>query len=78
MAKSPFTRSAWPQLPKNDGNWSKIIGGLQNFEKEFLYAKKLPFHGLKISVLPLERIVKAKRLPRVTKASCTFCSFDKF
>ncbi len=38
------------------------IGGLQSFEREFLRAKKLPFHGLKIPVLPLERICKSKEL----------------
>ena len=38
------------------------IGGLQSFEKEFLRAKKLPFHGLKIPVLPLERICKSKEI----------------
>jgi hypothetical protein len=36
------------------------LGGLQSFEKEFARAKKLPFHGLKIPVLPLERICKSK------------------
>lgn len=38
------------------------LGGLQSFEKEFLRARKLPFHGLKISVLPLERICKSKEV----------------
>jgi len=38
------------------------IGGLQSFEREFPRAKKLPFHGLKIPVLPLERICKSKEL----------------
>jgi hypothetical protein len=38
------------------------IGGLQSFEREFRRAKKLPFHGLKIPVLPLERICKSKEL----------------
>ena len=38
------------------------LGGLQSFEKEFLRAKKLPFHGLKIPVLPLERICKSKKI----------------
>jgi hypothetical protein len=37
------------------------IGGLQRFETEFRRAKKLPFHGLKIPVLPLERICKSKQ-----------------
>jgi len=36
------------------------LGGLQSFEKEFARAKKLPFHGLKIPVLPLDRICKSK------------------
>ena len=36
------------------------IGGLQSFEREFLRANKLSFHGLKIPVLPLERICKSK------------------
>jgi hypothetical protein len=38
------------------------VGGLQSFEREFLRAKKLAFHGLKIPVLPLERICKSKEL----------------
>ena len=38
------------------------LGGLQSFEKEFLRATKLPFHGLKISVLPLKRICKSKEI----------------
>jgi hypothetical protein len=38
------------------------LGGLQHFDKEFLRAKKLPFHGLKVPVLPLERICKSKEI----------------
>ena len=38
------------------------IGGLQSFAREFLHAKKLPFHGLEIPVLPLERICKSKEV----------------
>jgi hypothetical protein len=38
------------------------LGGLKKFENEFLRAKKLPFHGLKIPVLPLERICKSKEI----------------
>jgi len=38
------------------------IGGLKSFEKEFGAAKKLPFHGQTISVLPLERICKSKEI----------------
>jgi hypothetical protein len=38
------------------------VGGLQSFEREFLRAKKLAFHGLRIPVLPLERICKSKEL----------------
>lgn len=38
------------------------ISGLQNFDREFKRAKKLSFHGLKISVLPLERICKSKEI----------------
>jgi hypothetical protein len=38
------------------------LGGLQNFENEFLRARKLSFHGLRISVLPLERICKSKQI----------------
>lgn len=37
------------------------ISGLPAFEQEFPRAKWLPFHGLKIPVLPLERICKSKR-----------------
>jgi hypothetical protein len=37
------------------------IEGLPPFEKEYPRAKWLPFHGLKIPVLPLERICKSKR-----------------
>jgi hypothetical protein len=36
------------------------IGGLQSFEREYRRANKLSFHGLKIPVLPLERICKSK------------------
>jgi len=36
------------------------IGGLKSFEKEVGTAKKLPFHGQRIPVLPLERICKSK------------------
>jgi hypothetical protein len=36
------------------------LDGLQSFAHEFHRAKKLPFHGLKIPVLPLERICKSK------------------
>jgi hypothetical protein len=36
------------------------IGGLKNFAAEFRGAKKLPFHGQTIPVLPLERICKSK------------------
>lgn len=36
------------------------LGGLRSFEKEFAHARKLPFHGLKIPVLPLERICRSK------------------
>lgn len=38
------------------------ISGLKSFENEFRRAKKLPFHGLKIPVLPLERICKSKEI----------------
>ncbi|HEY5233080.1 MAG TPA: hypothetical protein VIK35_06075 [Verrucomicrobiae bacterium] len=38
------------------------IGGLKSFEKEFGAAKKLPFHGQTIPVLPLERICKSKEI----------------
>jgi len=38
------------------------LGGLQSFNRELLRAKKLPFHGLKVPVLPLERICKSKEL----------------
>ncbi len=38
------------------------LGGLQSFESEFRRAKKLPFHGLKLPVLPLERICKSKEI----------------
>ena len=38
------------------------LGGLQSFEKEFARAKKLPFHGLKIPVMPLDRICKSKEI----------------
>jgi hypothetical protein len=38
------------------------LGGLQSFDKEFLRAKRLPFHGLKVPVLPLKRICKSKEL----------------
>jgi hypothetical protein len=37
------------------------INGLQTFEQEYLRAKWLPFHGLKIPVLSLERICKSKQ-----------------
>ena len=37
------------------------LGGLRDFENEFRRAKKLPFHGLKIPVLPLERICTSKK-----------------
>lgn len=36
------------------------LGGLETFDREFAKAKKLSFHGLKIPVLPLERICKSK------------------
>lgn len=36
------------------------LGGLKHFDQEFARAKKLAFHGLKIPVLPLERICKSK------------------
>lgn len=38
------------------------INGLEDFEKEFRRAKKMPFHGLRIPVLPLERICKSKEI----------------
>ena len=38
------------------------IGGLKNFAAEFRGAKRLPFHGLTIPVLPLERICKSKEI----------------
>ena len=36
------------------------MGGLQSFDREISKAIKLPFHGLKIPVLSLERICKSK------------------
>ena len=36
------------------------IHGLQTFEREYSRAKWLPFHGLRIPVMPLERISKSK------------------
>ena len=38
------------------------IGGLKKFAAEFCGAKKLPFHGLTIPVLALERICKSKEI----------------
>jgi hypothetical protein len=38
------------------------IDGLKTFEAESRGAKKLPFHGLTIPVLPLERICKSKEI----------------
>jgi hypothetical protein len=38
------------------------LRSLQSFENEFRRAIKLPFHGLKIPVLPLERICKSKEI----------------
>ncbi len=36
------------------------LGGLKSFEQEFEKARKVPFHGLKLPVLPLERICRSK------------------
>jgi hypothetical protein len=38
------------------------IDGLKTFAAEARGAKKMPFHGLTISVLPLERICKSKEI----------------
>jgi hypothetical protein len=38
------------------------IDGLKTFAAESRGAKKLPFHGLTIPVLPLERICKSKKI----------------
>ncbi len=38
------------------------LAGLQSFDQEFLRAKRLPFHGLKVPVLPLKRICKSKEI----------------
>jgi len=37
------------------------IGGLSDFDQEYRRARWLPFHGIEVSVLPLERICKSKR-----------------
>lgn len=37
------------------------ISGLSAFDREYPRAEWLPFHGLKIPVLPLERICKSKQ-----------------
>jgi hypothetical protein len=37
------------------------VTGLPTFDREYRRAIRLPFHGLKIPVLPLERICKSKQ-----------------
>ena len=37
------------------------VSGLPAFDREFPRARWLPFHGMKIPVLPLERICKSKQ-----------------
>jgi hypothetical protein len=37
------------------------ISGLSDFDQEYRRAKWLPFYGIEVSVLPLERICKSKR-----------------
>jgi hypothetical protein len=37
------------------------MSGLPGFNREYARAKWLPFHGLKIPVLPLERICRSKQ-----------------
>jgi hypothetical protein len=37
------------------------VSGLRGFDREYQQVKWLPFHGLKIPVLPLDRICKSKQ-----------------
>jgi len=36
------------------------VTGLENFSREYREAVQVPFHGLKVPVLPLERICRSK------------------
>jgi hypothetical protein len=38
------------------------VSGLHNFDREYSHAKWLPFHGLMIPVLSLDRICKSKQV----------------